>query len=470
MMAVSPVTALATDPAAGSNFSWTFTSGSSGDGAFNFLSRRATRRESETLKATDNAATAMTDTQLVTITITGSNDAPDITGTADSATKTETDTTLSATGTLNVVDVDLADTVLVTVDSVAVDPSSTFSGSNPLSLAQLKTMMAVSPVTALAADPAAGSNFSWTFTSGSSGDGAFNFLRQGETLVLNYTLKATDNAATALTDTQLVTITITGSNDAPDITGTAVSATKAETDTTLSATGTLNVVDVDLADTVLVTVDSVAIDPSSTFSGTNPLSLAQLKTMMAVSPTTPLTADPSAGSNFTWTFTSGSSGDGAFNFLRQGETLVLNYTLKATDNAGTPLTDTQLVTIAITGSNDAPNITGTQVSATVVETDTTLTATGTLNVVDADLADTVTVTVDSVSVDPSSTFSGTNALSNADMKAMMAVLPVTALAADPSAGSNFSWKFTSLASGDGAFNFLPQGGTLVLTYTLKATD
>src|SRR5262245_44662564 len=143
-------------------------------------------------------------------------------------------------------------------------------------------MMAVSPVTALATDPAAGSNFSWTFTSGSSVDGAFNFLRQGETLVLNYTLKATDNAATALTDTQLVTITITGSNDAPDITGTAVSATKTESDTTLSATGTLNVVDVDLADTVLVTVDSVAVDPSSTFSGTNPLSLAQLKTMMGI--------------------------------------------------------------------------------------------------------------------------------------------------------------------------------------------
>src|SRR5262249_53314403 len=157
---------------------------------------------------------------------------------------------------------------------VAVDPSSTFSGSNPLSLAQDRKRVVEGKGAELGGDPAAGTKFSWTFTSGSSGDGAFNFLRQGETLVLNYTLKATENTATALTDTQLVTITITGSNDAPDITGTAVSATKTETDTTLSATGTLNVVDVDLADTVLVTVDSVAVDPSSTFSGSNPLSLA----------------------------------------------------------------------------------------------------------------------------------------------------------------------------------------------------
>src|SRR5205085_1021534 len=123
-----------------------------------------------------------------------------------------------------------ADTVTVAVDSVAVDPSSTFAGTNPLSNADLKAMLALSPLTALAADPTAGSDFTWTFTSGASGDGAFNFLRQGETLVLNYTLKATDNAATPLSDTQVVTITITGTNDAPDITGTQVSAAKAETD------------------------------------------------------------------------------------------------------------------------------------------------------------------------------------------------------------------------------------------------
>ena len=74
-----------------------------------------------------------------------------------------------------------------------------------------------------------------------------------ETLVLNYVLKATDNATTPLNDTQTVTVTVTGSNDAPDITGTATTGALTETNTTLTTNGTLNVVDPDLADTVLVT-------------------------------------------------------------------------------------------------------------------------------------------------------------------------------------------------------------------------
>ena len=57
---------------------------------------------------------------------------------------------------------------------------------------------------------------------------------------------------------------------------------------------------------------------------------------MAVDRTVRSTADPTTGSNFDWTFTSGSSGDGAFNFLGPGETLVLKYTLKGTDGPWSP--------------------------------------------------------------------------------------------------------------------------------------
>src|SRR5262249_50721571 len=160
-----------------------------------------------------------------------------------------------------------------------------------------------SPVTALDADPAAGSDFSWTFTSGMSGDGAFNFLADGETLVLKYTLKATDDSGVLASnsDTQIVTITITGTNDAPDITGTEITGAATETDTTLTATGTLNVVDADLTDTVTVTVASVTVDGSSTFGGVNPLSLSPFTTLFRFSPVTALDADPAAGSDFSWT-------------------------------------------------------------------------------------------------------------------------------------------------------------------------
>jgi VCBS repeat-containing protein len=281
-----------------------------------------------------------------------------ITGGPDTASLTETDTTLTATGTMTVTDIDLSDTVTMSVDSVVVDGSSTFGGTNPLTKAQLKAMLSVTGG-ALAADPSAGTDFDWTFTSGASGNAAFNFLGAGETLVLRYTIKATDSSGVPTgVDTETVTITITGTNDAPVITGGPDTASLTETDTTLTATGTMTVTDIDLSDTVTMSVDSVVVDGSSTFGGTNPLTKAQLKAMLSVTGGA-LAADPSAGTDFDWTFTSGASGNAAFNFLGAGETLVLRYTIKATDSSGVPTgVDTETVTITITGTNDAPVITG----------------------------------------------------------------------------------------------------------------
>ena len=62
----------------------------------------------------------------------------------------------------------------------------TAGGTLPSSLAAssyqaIKAMLALSPAagTAMAADAAAGSTFDWLFTSGASGDAAFDFLREG---------------------------------------------------------------------------------------------------------------------------------------------------------------------------------------------------------------------------------------------------------------------------------------------------
>ena len=75
---------------------------------------------------------------------------------------------------------------------------------------------------ALAADEPNGSNFDWTFQSGVAGDSAFNFLANGETLELTYNVLVTDSSGAAsgesTTDTSTVVVTITGTNDTPDIT------------------------------------------------------------------------------------------------------------------------------------------------------------------------------------------------------------------------------------------------------------
>ena len=53
----------------------------------------------------------------------------------------------------------------ITVDTLAINGSSTFAGTNPLTNAAMEAMMAVAPNTGLAADPAAGTNFFSTFQS-----------------------------------------------------------------------------------------------------------------------------------------------------------------------------------------------------------------------------------------------------------------------------------------------------------------
>ena len=79
--------------------------------------------------------------------------------------------------------------VTITVDGLAVNGSSTFAGTNPLTNAAMQAMMAVAPTTALAADPTAGTDFDWTFTSGASGDGAFDFLAEGETVTFGWAME-----------------------------------------------------------------------------------------------------------------------------------------------------------------------------------------------------------------------------------------------------------------------------------------
>ena len=287
----------------------------------------------------------------------------------------------------------------------------------------------------------------------SAGDHNFDMLADQETLLIVYNVTVANGTATT---TQPLTITVNGSNDAPTITGTQVSADRTETDGTLSATGTLSVVDVDLSDTVTVTVDSVSV--GGTFAGTNPLSNGDLQAMMAVSPATALNANPAAGDNFTWTFTSDASGDSAFNFLAQGETLVLTYTLEATDSVAAASTDTQDVTVTITGSNDAPVITEhtngavTRVNDSVVN----LTDTGTLFFTDVDLSDAHVASVAFVS----STF-------GPQMGSLTAGPAVTTDTTGSGIGGVVNWDFSAANS---AVHALAFGQTVTETYKITIND
>ena len=110
--------------------------------------------------------------------------------------------------------------------------------------------------------------------------------------------------------------------------------------------GTLSVEDVDISDTVSVAVTSVA--ESGTASG---IDNAILAAMMSVD-TGEIIDNMNTQGTINWEFDSGSE---AFDYLNDGEDLILTFVLTVTD-AVTGATDTRDVVVTINGSNDGPVI------------------------------------------------------------------------------------------------------------------
>ncbi|MEQ9693181.1 Ig-like domain-containing protein, partial [Shimia sp. SDUM112013] len=173
-------------------------------------------------------------------------------------------------------------------------------------------------------------------------------LAVGESIVQTYNLTLIDGGGLGdASDPLTVTVTIEGTNDAPQITVTATEDQAAVTETNLPliATDTLAVSDVDTSDTVTATSsfqssvgDAGTLDPMD-FDGMFSVTAGDVIGDMATT------------GNIVWTFNSGME---AFDHLNATETLTLNFLVTATDTQ--MATDTQVVTITITGTNDAPTL------------------------------------------------------------------------------------------------------------------
>ena len=342
-----------------------------------------------TVKVTDDKGGF--DTQVVTLTITGTNDDPVISGTAAGA--AQEDNTLSATGILTSTDIDNGATATWSIEG---NDTGTY-GSLALN----------------------GNSGEWTYSLVNGTDGNASVvqnLAQGESVSDTFTVKVTDDKGGF--DTQVVTLTITGTNDDPVISGTAAGA--AQEDNTLSATGILTSTDIDNGATATWSIEG---NDTGTYGS--------------------LALNGNSG-EWTYSLVNGTDGNASVvQNLAQGESVSDTFTVKVTDDKGG--FDTQVVTLTITGTNDDPVISGTAAGA--AQEDNTLSATGILTSTDIDNGATATWSIEG---NDTGTY-GSLALN----------------------GNSGEWTYSLVNGTDGNASVvqnLAQGESVSDTFTVKVTD
>jgi VCBS repeat-containing protein len=274
----------------------------------------------------------------IDINITGANDGPVISaGGTTTGADTETASgvqTISHTGSFTVTDVDATDALTVSTGTTTV----VWSGGtvNPAIAAALAAAINVADTDGSLTDNHA--TIDWAINAVGVD---LNFLAVGETLTITTPVTVADGHGGTVSQ-NLVT-TVTGANDAPVITSAASTNSFGE-DAALSATGTIAFNDVDITD-VHTTVTSVVASGTGNNAGLT-LSNAQLQALLT---TTMHSTTTDASGSIDWSF---AATNPAFQYLQNGQTLTLTYTVGVDDGHGG--TTSQNVVVNVTGSNDAP--------------------------------------------------------------------------------------------------------------------
>lgn len=265
-------------------------------------------RQTETFTVQVTTASGETVERDVTVVVTGTNEVPTVSGDTTGV-LTEDAAATRAGGALVLADIDSGDTATATVQTDVAGTYGTFSVD------------------------AAGH---WTYTLDNT-KAETQGLQGGQTETDTFTVTVTD--ANGGTTTQDVTITVTGEADAPVIAGATTGAVKE--DATGSATGVLTVTDSDVGDSVSFTAETDVAGTYGSFS---------------------------IDANGAWTYTLDNS-KGETQALAEGEHHSESFTVTATDSSGQ--VTTRDVTITVTGTHEAPIVSGPTDFGTLDE-DTTL--------------------------------------------------------------------------------------------------
>jgi VCBS repeat-containing protein len=397
----------------------------------------------------------------VAITISGTNDGPDIrVGSGDSGSESlnETNSGLCKSGTLTVTDPDTSDTI-----STSIALTSATGPTGGPSNAQLLAMLSITPDNGLAANAGDTNNLTWKFDSGSE---AFNYLRAGQSLQLVYTLTVNDGHGG--TDTQTVAITVTGTNDAPVLSDTinpsAVAELSDASAQNLSAiTGNFSVTDLDVGDTL----DASVVGGATVLLDGNPFVLPVGASALTAAGAFSVTDTVSNGGavNIGYSYDPAAAN---LDFLRAGQSLTITYTVQVND--GTTNSATQDVTFTITGTNDAPILSDTTDPSAVLEladaSAQNLSAiTGNFSVTDLDVGDTLDA---SVVGGATVLLNGNPIVLPADASALTAAGAFTVTDTVSNGGAvNIGYSYDPGAAN---LDFLAVGQSLTITYTVQVSD
>ena len=458
---------------------WTYTVA---DGAFDFLAAGETLTLTY-LARVDNNYAPNNETAFVpfTIVITGTNDKPTITASGGEITErigtgnTEIDV---VTGTVTFIDPDLTDRPVVTAGISTTDPFRYYDAegndvTETLTPQQRAAIQAVQvPLTVVqGAGNSHNGTATWTY---SIADSEFDFIAEGETLNLNYVAQVDDGHGGVISTTITVSIrggdvVVVGTNDVPTVDATSAAFAELSNEigsgTPHEASGTITFTDVDLTDRPVAS----AVFTSFTFEPAvnnvaNSLTAAQLAAIAAVQ--APLTVTQAAGNtnngSASWSY---SVPDSAFDFLAEGEGLTLTYTATVDDGHGGVVA--KPLTITVTGSNDAVEITSGAQTAAIAEiagthgSDQADTASGSIQFADVDLTDSHEFTVTGVTA--SGVMTG---LADHDTQFGWLTLGDLTDSTDQINGSQ-AWSFSAP---DHYFDYLADGEIVTLTYTVQVDD
>ena len=387
------------------------------------------------------------------------NHAPTFTSSSATGSFTETANTTGSTtlhkltGTMNFKDSDHSDTHTTTasLNSTSVSAGTIIPAA---SLAHFQSAM----TSQITSDSNGSGKLRWTF---SDADDDFDFLAKNQTLVLTYDIQVSDNhGGTAI---QTVVVTVTGTDDKPVISTTALATVTEQANHTLSLSPdtvhvALNFTDADLANTG----HTATVLSASATGNTSGIIFGNAELMSFFNIDNVVKNSGSSSGVINTTF---SAIDLAFDYLAAGEHLNITYVVQLDDHAGG--VSTQNVQVTVVGTNDAPfYICGPETEHLTegqnLDSSGNLHASGDLLFTDIDLSDTHTV---STTVAASRSSGGAVPFTNAQLLAAF----TTTLGPDSTGHliGDVDWNF---ALADSSTSFLNGGETLTLVYHVKITD